>query len=99
VAKADAVVLVVDARKPNFESLQHGLAEIRESGANVVGIVLNRVRRRSVTVDESDSRPQSQPSTNGNHRESRGLRNWVDRVRSESPTHEEEDQPERARQG
>ena len=99
VAKADAVVLVVDARKPNFESLQQGLAEIRESGGNVVGIVLNRVRRRSVTLDESDARPQqSQPSTNGNHRESRGLRHWVDRVRSESPT-PEEDQPERARQG
>jgi len=46
VAKADAVVLVVDARKFNFESLEHGLAEIRASGANVVGIVLNRVRRR-----------------------------------------------------
>ena len=27
VAKADAVVLVVDARKFNFESLEHGLAE------------------------------------------------------------------------
>jgi capsular exopolysaccharide synthesis family protein len=45
VAKADAVVLVVDARKFNFESLEHGLAQIRASGANVVGIVLNRVRR------------------------------------------------------
>jgi capsular exopolysaccharide synthesis family protein len=46
VAKADAVILVVDARKFNFESLEHGLAEIRAAGANVVGIVLNRVRRR-----------------------------------------------------
>ena len=51
VAKADAVVLVVDARKPNFENLQHGLAQIREAGGNVVGIVLNRVRRHSVTAD------------------------------------------------
>ena len=49
VAKADAVVLVVDARKFNFESLEHGLAEIRAAGANVVGIVLNRVRRRKGT--------------------------------------------------
>jgi len=40
------VVLVVDARKFNFEGLEHGLAEIRAAGANVVGIVLNRVRRR-----------------------------------------------------
>ena len=98
VAKADAVVLVVDARKPNFESLQHGVAQIRDAGGNVVGIVLNRVRRRSVTADDGDSRPPSQPSTNGNHRESRGLKHWVDRVRSENPTHEG-DQPERARQG
>jgi capsular exopolysaccharide synthesis family protein len=46
VTKADAVILVVDARKFSFESLEHGLAQIRASGANVVGIVLNRVRRR-----------------------------------------------------
>jgi capsular exopolysaccharide synthesis family protein len=46
VAKADAVILVVDARRFNFENLEHGLAQIRASGANVVGIVLNRVRRR-----------------------------------------------------
>ena len=45
-AKADAVILVVDARKFSFENLEHGLAQIRASGANVVGIVLNRVRRR-----------------------------------------------------
>ena len=32
-AKADAVVLVVDARKFSFESLEHGLAEIRSAGA------------------------------------------------------------------
>ncbi len=46
VAKADAVVLVVDARKFNFEHLEQGLAQLRASGANVVGLVLNRVRRR-----------------------------------------------------
>jgi succinoglycan biosynthesis transport protein ExoP len=98
VAKADAVVLVVDARKPNFETLQHGLAQIRESGGNVVGIVLNRVRRRSVTADYSYSRPENPPSTNGSSRDGRGVSNWADRGRSESPTHEG-DQPERARQG
>lgn len=46
VAKADAVVLVVDARRFNYEHLEQGLAQMRASGANVVGIVLNRVRRR-----------------------------------------------------
>ena len=46
VAKADAVVLVVDARKFSFENLERSLAQIRAAGANVVGIVLNRVRRR-----------------------------------------------------
>ncbi len=63
VAKADAVVLVVDARKFNFESLEHGLAEMQAAGANVVGIVLNRVRRRkggSVYGYESPT-----PSSNG----------------------------------
>ena len=45
-AKADAVVLVVDARKFNFDNLERSLAEIRASGAVVAGIVLNRVRRR-----------------------------------------------------
>ena len=97
-AKADAVVLVIDARKPNFDTLQHGLAQIRESGGNVVGIVLNRVRRRSVTAEDGYSRPENNASTNGNSRESRRLMHRVDRVRSESPTHGG-DQPERAQQG
>jgi capsular exopolysaccharide synthesis family protein len=48
VAKADAVVLVVDARKFNFDQLEQGLSQLRSSGANVVGIVLNRVGRRKV---------------------------------------------------
>ena len=45
-AAADAVVLVVDARKFSFDQLEQGLAQLRASGANVVGVVLNRVRRR-----------------------------------------------------
>jgi succinoglycan biosynthesis transport protein ExoP len=45
VAKADAVIVVVDARTVDFEHLEQGLAQMRASGANVVGIVLNRVRR------------------------------------------------------
>lgn len=97
VAKADAVVLVVDARKPNFEALTHGLAQIRESGGNVVGVVLNRVRRPSATSDYTSSRFNGQPSTNGNGKESRGLMHWVDRVRSES-TPPDDDRPERIRQ-
>jgi polysaccharide biosynthesis transport protein len=51
VAKADAVVLVVDARKFNMELLEQGLAQLHSAGANVVGIVLNRVRRRKVETD------------------------------------------------
>ncbi len=63
VAKADAVILVVDARKFSFESLEHGLAQIRASGANVVGIVLNRVRRRR----SGQIYGYEEPSQNGNH--------------------------------
>ena len=48
VTKADAVILVVDARKFTFESLEQGLAHLRASGANVVGIVLNRERWRNM---------------------------------------------------
>ncbi len=44
-AKVDAVILVVDARKFNFANLERGVAEIKASGAMVAGIVLNRVRR------------------------------------------------------
>jgi Mrp family chromosome partitioning ATPase len=46
VAKSDAVVLVVDARRFDPDGLEHALAQLRASGANVLGIVLNRVRRR-----------------------------------------------------
>ncbi len=66
VAKADAVILVVDARKFSFESLEHGLAQIRASGANVVGIVLNRVRRRKSGQFYGDE----EPSQNGNQGQS-----------------------------
>jgi len=50
-AKADAVVLVVDARKFNLEILDQGLAQLRASGAHVVGIVLNRVRRPKMPLE------------------------------------------------
>jgi len=48
VTKADAVIVVVDARKFTFENLEQGLAHLRAAGANVVGIVLNRVRWRKM---------------------------------------------------
>jgi Mrp family chromosome partitioning ATPase len=48
VTKADAVILVVDARKFTFENLEQGLAHLQAAGANVVGIVLNRVRWRKM---------------------------------------------------
>jgi Mrp family chromosome partitioning ATPase len=50
VTKADAVILVVDARKFTIENLEQGLAHLRSSGANVVGIVLNRVRWRKMAA-------------------------------------------------
>jgi succinoglycan biosynthesis transport protein ExoP len=49
VAEADAVVLVVDARKFNVDQLEQGVGQLRASGANVVGVVLNRVRRPKAT--------------------------------------------------
>ena len=49
--------------KFSFESLEHGLAQIRASGANVVGIVLNRVRRRR----SGQIYGYEEPSQNGNH--------------------------------
>jgi capsular exopolysaccharide synthesis family protein len=61
VAKADAVILVVDARIFNFELLEQGLAQLRASGAYVVGIVLNRVRRRKMpSAYRYDPEPQVQ---------------------------------------
>jgi Mrp family chromosome partitioning ATPase len=61
VTKVDAVILVVDARKFTFETLEQGLAHMRASGANVVGIVLNRVRWRKMgPVYGYDAPPQTQ---------------------------------------
>ncbi|MFZ0251031.1 MAG: hypothetical protein WAL61_13875 [Acidimicrobiales bacterium] len=73
-AKADAVVVVVDARTINFEHLEQGLAEIRASGANIVGIVLNRVRQ-----SKADARYQLY-GTNGVHKES-----FLNRMRGRLP--------------
>ncbi len=72
VAKADAVVLVVDARKFDREHLEQSLVQLRASGANVVGIVLNRVRRRKVDESYGYSGP---PSAH----EARTRRRWLAR--------------------
>jgi capsular exopolysaccharide synthesis family protein len=65
VGKADAVVLVVDARKFNFESLEQGMAQIRASGGNVAGIVLNRVRRRKGALAAYGYETTAVPAVNG----------------------------------
>lgn len=59
-AKADAVLVVVNARNVKFERLMQGIAQLRGSGANVVGIVLNRVRRPKVLSSYGYSRPASE---------------------------------------
>jgi succinoglycan biosynthesis transport protein ExoP len=73
IAKADAVVVVVDARTVNFEHLEQGLAQIRASGGNIVGIVLNRIRTKG------DARYQVYGGS-GVHRES-----FMNRMRSRLP--------------
>jgi len=68
--KADGVLVVVNARRVNFDQLVQGISQLRASVANVIGIVLNRVRRpkalsaysyiRPSGVDtEQDARPKS----------------------------------------
>ena len=59
-AKADAVLVVVNARNVKFERLMQGIAQLRGPGANVVGIVLNRVRRPKVLSSYGYSRPASE---------------------------------------
>ncbi len=70
VADADAVVLVVDARKFDPERLEQSLVLLRASGANVVGVVLNRVRRRKVDESYGYYGPTSE-------QEARTKRNWL----------------------
>ncbi len=97
-AKADAVILVVDARNFNFETLEHGLAHMRDSGADVIGIVLNRVRRRKVTAVYRYRSPRDAPPTTSVSPESSGFRRRSERKRDDIPA-SEQDRPERARQG
>ena len=55
--KADGVLLVVNARNVKFDRLVQGITQLRGSGANVIGIVLNRVRRPKVVSAYSYIRP------------------------------------------
>lgn len=61
--KADGVLVVVNARHVDFDRLVQGITQLRSSGANVVGIVLNRVRRPKVLSSYSYIRP-TDTSTN-----------------------------------
>jgi capsular exopolysaccharide synthesis family protein len=55
--KADGVLVVVNARNVKFDRLIQGITQLRGSGANVIGIVLNRVRRQKVISAYSYIRP------------------------------------------
>ncbi len=55
--KADGVLIVVNARNVQFDRLVQGISLLRGSGANVIGIVLNRVRRPKVVSAYSYIRP------------------------------------------
>jgi capsular exopolysaccharide synthesis family protein len=46
-ARADATVLVLDARQARKRTVEPALSSLREAGASVIGVVLNRVRGRS----------------------------------------------------
>jgi succinoglycan biosynthesis transport protein ExoP len=75
-AKADAVVVVVDARRFNPERLEQGLTQLQASGANVVGIVLNRVRRRHLSSDYRYYGPTYMNAAQG----PKGKRRWLGRL-------------------
>jgi capsular exopolysaccharide synthesis family protein len=78
-SKADAVVLVVDARKFSPERIERSLAQLRAVGANTVGIVLNRVRKHKFIPEYNyyspvhlpaagNSRPQRVPTAESSER-------------------------------
>lgn len=59
-SRADAVLVVVNAHEVKFERLVQGITQLRSSGANVVGIVLNRVRRPHDFSPYGYSRPSEE---------------------------------------
>jgi capsular exopolysaccharide synthesis family protein len=71
--KADGVLVVVNARNVNFDRLVQGITQLRGSGANVIGIVLNRVRRPKVVSAYSYIRPADVSSVQDTKPKSRRL--------------------------
>ena len=55
--KADGVLVVVNARNVDFDRLVQGITQLRGPGANIIGIVLDRVRRPKVVSAYSYIRP------------------------------------------
>lgn len=43
---AGAVLLVIDARRPDFVDLERAIADLRDKGADILGVVINRTRTR-----------------------------------------------------
>jgi Mrp family chromosome partitioning ATPase len=78
------VVLVVDARKFNFENLDQALAQLRAAGANVVGVVLNRARRPKMSSEYRFDRPDNPEEAAV--RPSVRLRSAMDRLRGLAPS-------------
>lgn len=69
-ARADAVVLVLDARHARSRTIDPTLASLRDAGASVVGVVLNRVQTRAApqtTAVAPDPVPTSDSQTAAAH--------------------------------
>jgi non-specific protein-tyrosine kinase len=66
-ARADAVVLVLDARHASKRTTEPALAVLRDAGARLLGVVLNRVPSGPDThasaFDAAVSRPEGRPAT------------------------------------
>jgi Mrp family chromosome partitioning ATPase/capsular polysaccharide biosynthesis protein len=61
--KADGVLVVVNARNVKFDRIVQCITQLRGSGANVIGIVLNRVRRPKALSSYSYIRPSDAPTS------------------------------------
>jgi capsular exopolysaccharide synthesis family protein len=64
--KADGVLVVVNARNVKFDRLVQGVTQLRASGANVIGIVLNRVRRPKALSSYSYIHPSDESMSPAN---------------------------------
>jgi Mrp family chromosome partitioning ATPase len=61
--KADGVLVVVNARNVKFDRIVQCITQLRGSGANAIGIVLNRVRRPKALSSYSYIRPSDAPTS------------------------------------